>query len=340
MLKDRGHTVFFYGTEGSDVPCDRLFTVGTKEERVAAYGEYNWRKEFFKHEPKDKVHENFNARAVAEINAIKDERDFLLVTMGNYHLPVSQGTNLRFTVESGIGYSGVFAKHKVFESYAWMHYLYGRMGVEDGAWYDTVIPNSYAPEEFPVAPAKKGDYYLFVGRLISRKGLSVACEVTAKLGKKLIVAGQGDLSNVDGMDLSTYKNVEHIGTVDPKQRNELMGGALALFTPTWYIGPFEGVHAEANFCHTPVITTDWGVFSETVMQGVNGFRCRTFAEFLEAAKRAPDLDPYVIRGYADHNFSMERAGKLYQLYFDSLYDIWDRGWYQERPVETDLWLAR
>jgi glycosyltransferase involved in cell wall biosynthesis len=331
MLTELGHKVILYCTEGSNVPDVEMVTVGSEATRREVYGNYDWHKDFFKHDPKDNVHLEFNNNAIMEINRRKQERDFLLCPMGNYDQPIATAVDL-MTVESGIGYTGIFADKRVFESAAWMHYLYGALRLQEGCWYDTVIPNAYDIRDFPftyATPADKEDYYLFVGRLIQRKGLQIAADVTKTLGAKLIVAGQGDLSNVEGVDLSHYDNLEYIGTVDPAQRFELMRKARAVFVPTHYIGPFEGVAVEAQLCGTPAITTDWGVFQETVQQGVTGFRCRTFREFVRAAQAWATIDPNNCRAWAVQRYSTDMVKWQYQIYFDRLYDLWsERGWYQ------------
>ena len=51
-------------------------------------------------------------------------------------------------VEAGIGYESTFAKFRVFESYSWMSYIYGKEGTGDGKWYDCVIPNFFDPSDF------------------------------------------------------------------------------------------------------------------------------------------------------------------------------------------------
>lgn len=340
MLKSLGHEVYFYGTEGSEVECDRMFTVGLKRERFDCYGDYDWNKEFFKHNPKDRCHYNFNSRALAEINSVKQPRDFLLVTMGNYQKPIADAVKIHLTVESGIGYSGVFTKFRVWESYAWMHHIYGMLKEENGVWYDAVIPNYYDQNDFCTSPTK-GDYYLYIGRLISRKGVSTAVEATKRLGKKLIIAGQGDLSNVDGFDFSKESHIEYVGTVNSTQRAKLMSEAIATFVPTWYIGPFEGVHVESMMCGTPVLTTDFGVFPESVIHGVTGWRCRTLDEFVWAARNCNQLNAEAIRNYAVANYSMNRVASMYEHYFKNLQDLYGKGWYQERPDRSELnWLRK
>ncbi len=222
-------------------------------------------------------------------------------------------------VEFGIGYPRTVANYRVFESYAWQNYVYGRQG-SDGFNYDAVIPNYFETENFPFSK-KKDDYFLFIGRLTGKKGYMTAVEVCKRLDKRLILAGQGDPPDYG----------EYVGVVGPEERARLMSRAQAVFVPTEYVGPFEGVHVEALLCGTPVITTDFGVFSETVVNGVNGFRCRSLREFLDAAKEVQNWSMskrYVIRVNAQRRFSTNIVALDYEAYFERLLTLWGDGWYQ------------
>jgi glycosyltransferase involved in cell wall biosynthesis len=340
MLRSLGHTVVFYGTEGSQVDCDEFVQVSTEGDRVRTYGDYDWRKEFFKHDPQDHAHQVFNANAMEAINQRKGERDFLLCPMGNYNKPVADKVGL-MAVEHSVGYLGVFARYRVFQSYTWMMYIYGLLNQGNGSWYDAVIPNFYDPADFPYQ-GDKDDYYLFIGRLVSRKGVDVAVQVTREIGARLLIAGQGALQNpAEGLDIRG-DHVQHVGTVGPQERAELMGRARAVFVPTRYIEPFGGVAVEAQMCGTPVITTDWGVFNETVVHGVTGWRCRTFDDFVWAATSGlGQIDPAACREWALRNYSVDRVKWMYQEYFGKLHDLWGRGWYERHPERAELdWLTR
>lgn len=327
MLKSLGHTVFLYAGEGSDADCDEFIQVVSDADRKACYGDYDWHSGFFKHDGKDAAYQTFNTNAIPAIKDRQQPGDFLLCTMGTYQKPIADAlTDIR-VVESGIGYRGVFADRRVFESYAWMHYIYGLTRQNDGSWYDAVIPNYFELADFPFQ-ADKEDYALYMGRIVRRKGVDVAVQVTRELGIPLIMAGQGTLKNeVEGLDIRD-SHVKFLGSVGPEERKRLMGAAKVAFVPTYYIEPFGGVAVEAMLCGTPVICSDWGAMSETVLDGITGYRCRTFDDFVRALANIDDIDPHACREWAEKNYSTGRVRWQYQAYFEQINDLSRKGWYE------------
>ena len=340
MIKEYGHTIYFYGVEGSEVECDKFIQVSTQEVLKSTYGDYDRSTNFFRHDPKDFAHQYFNHNAISAILENKQERDILLCPMGNYQKPIADAVKL-LTVEPGIGYTGVFSPNRVFESYAWMHYIYGLLGIEDGVWYDAVIPNYFDPEDFPFQ-SKKQDYLLYFGRIINRKGVQVASDIAKATGNQLYIVGQGSLDNPnEGIYLSGEKHIVYKPAVGPAERAELLGNAKAVLMPTYYLEPFGGVNVEAQLCGTPVITTDWGAFPETVLHGVTGYRCRVFEEFCWAVDNISNIKPINCRNWAEKNYSMERIGKMYEEYFQRVYRLFDEGFYEPNKARKELdWLTR
>lgn len=340
MIKEYGHTIYFYGVEGSDVECDEFIQVSTQEVLKSTYGDYDRSTNFFRHDPNDFAHQYFNHNAISAISENKQERDILLCPMGNYQKPISDAVKL-LTVEPGIGYTGVFSSNRVFESYAWMHYIYGLLKIEDGVWYDAVIPNYFDPEDFPFQP-KKQDYLLYLGRIINRKGVQIASDIAKATGNQLYIVGQGSLDNPnEGIYLSGEQHIVYKPAVGPEERAELLGNAKAVLMPTYYLEPFGGVNVEAQLCGTPVITTDWGAFPETVLHGVTGYRCKVFEEFCWAVHNISNIKPIDCRNWAQNNYSMERIGKMYEEYFQRVYSLFDEGFYKPNSARKELdWLTR
>ena len=148
-----------------------------------------------------------------------------------------------------------------------------------------------------------------------------AIKATEAIGAKLILAGQ--LSDeISLATLKAYPHVEFVGFADAKKRAKLMGKAKAVFCPSTYLEPFCGVHAEAMLCGTPVITTNFGAFTDYVIDGLNGFKCDTLNDFVEAARTVDQLFPAFVRETAEQ-FTMKEVGKMYQKWFDDLYGVWE-----------------
>jgi glycosyltransferase involved in cell wall biosynthesis len=84
---------------------------------------------------------------------------------------------------------------------------------------------------------------------------------------------------------------------------------------------------EAQFCGTPVISTDFGAFRETVEEGRTGMRCHYIGDFVRACKFTPKLvNAEYIRERACKLYSLEAAAVKYRRYFDRLEMLWDKGW--------------
>jgi glycosyltransferase involved in cell wall biosynthesis len=353
MMASLGHEVYHYGAEGSEVDCTGHVTVITRAEQERYFGDYDWHRHTFrlKWDPEEPYWKVMNMRAAAEIIARKQRGDFLCLIGGTCQKPIADlvGEADVLTVEYGIGYTGVFAKFRVFESYTHQAAIAGMLsGDPDGRLYDAVIPNSYDLEEFPYCP-DKGDHMLFMARLISRKGLQVAIETAHAAGVNLVLAGQGvkeltatKLTTEEGVEIPLGDGIEYAGYADSAKRSDLMGHARCLILPTTFMEPFGGVVVEAALCGTPAVTTDYAVFAETVRQGVTGFRCHTLAQFVEAVKRCPTLDTAKIREIATANYATARVKYMYQTYFEMLSGLWREGWPMlgEGAVPDLKWLEK
>jgi glycosyltransferase involved in cell wall biosynthesis len=342
MMKSLGHEVFLYASEDNEAPCDELITVISKKEQAAWFGAYDFRQAMFKIEWNETLPQWTipNARAIATIKERAQERDFICLIGGTCQKQIADGLPGMMSVEYGIGYYGVFAPFRVYESYAQMHYVHGQLGDDNGRFFDAVIPNYFDPDEFTFS-AEKDDYYLYIGRFIPRKGPDMAVEVTKRIGAKLLLAGQGidhidgnRIIGEDGMPDAPFtlegEHIKHVGYAGIRRRSELMSRAKAVFVCSYYLEPFGGTSIEPLFCGTPVITTDWGAFPENILDGKVGYRVRTIGEAVWAAKHVGKLNPSKIRDYAIKNFSLDRVRMQYQAYFEQLYTLWDdNGWYAD-----------
>jgi len=325
MMTERGHEVIHYGHEDSNLICSEHVTVTTNEDLKIAYGSYDWRNEFFRYDLNDHAYKTFYMNAIREIGKRKRKHDFLLPFWGHGVKPVCDAhDNDMIVVEPGIGYAhGIWARWKIFESYAILHAYHGMPKVArcNPEWYDTVIPNYFDLNDFEFSQ-EKDDYFLFLGRVYSGKGVNIAIEATQQIGAKLVVAGQ----NPDNMKFPDH--VEFVGYVGIEERKKLMSRAKATFVPSTYIEPFAGVMVESLLSGTPVISTDWGAFAENNPHGVTGYRCRTFGDFVNAALTIDEIDPIVCRKHGEQ-FSLEKIAPKYEKYFQDVLNVYTgKGWYQ------------
>ena len=349
MMTDLGNDVYLYGGGSyTDAPCNEFISIFNEIEQEKYFGKKeNWLQGFFNisWDPKLEYWQEFNKRVSDEIKKRADKTDIICIIGGNCQAQISYNLPNLLCCECGIGYEGVFSKYKIFESYSHMHYVSGLMKKINGDFYDCVIPNYFDPNDFEFSK-EKDDYFLYIGRLVSRKGPNIAAEVCNEIGAKLVLAGQGvthkEPNKIVSQEITIVGNdIEHVGVLGLEERSKLMSRAKAVFVPTLYFGPFEGVSMEALMCGTPIITTNFGCFTENNIHGKTGFRCTTFEQFVWAAKNIDKISPEYCREYAVNNFSIDRIKYMYQEYFEQLVNLWKAGWYERNESRDNLdWLNR
>ena len=325
FMSDRGHKVIHYGHEDSDVKCAEHVSVLTNDDFKISYGSHDWKKTFFKFDLNDHAYQTFFKNAIREVGLRKGKNEFILPFWGSGVRPIVDAHPGLIAVEPGIGYAGGhWCRFKVFESYAIYHAYYGlsAVGMCRQDWYDVVIPNYFDVNDFEFKSDKQ-DYFLYLGRVYSGKGVEVAIQATERAGVKLVIAGQKE----EGYKLPDH--VEYVGYADIEKRKQLMANAKASFVPSQYIEPFGGVQVENLLSGTPTITTDWGSFAENNLHGITGYRCRTMGDFVDAIKNIDRINPWDCRKFGE-NFSFNKVAPMYEKYFDDVMDVYTgKGWYAD-----------
>lgn len=343
MMEGRGHHLMHYGHEESNPVADELIPVISKQEWNAIYGKHDFKSSLFTYDTNDNAYQTFYRNAISEIRKRKQPGDIILPFWGAGVRPICDAHSDLITIEPGIGYAhGHWANYKIFESYAIYHAYCGldSVGTCNQKWYDIVIPNYFDLAEFEYSD-KKEDYFLFVGRVYDGKGLNIALQVTEAIGAKLKVAGQ--LADNYAKEGYTWPDhVEFVGYAGLEKRKELMKGAIASFLPSMYVEPFGGVQIENLLSGTPTITTNWGAFSANNIEGVTGYKCRTFEDFVVAATNCKNgkIKSKDCRIHGE-TFSLENIAPKYEKFFTDVTNIYDNtGWYtiMQPSLYTDSWL--
>jgi glycosyltransferase involved in cell wall biosynthesis len=141
-------------------------------------------------------------------------------------------------------------------------------------------------------------------------------------GMKFVIAGMGDFvgwMNGSGFSPTELARIEHRGIVNGLDRATLLGSGKAFILPTIFVEPFGGAAIEAMLCGTPVLTPTFGAFTETVEQGVTGFRCRTVDDYVRGIENASTaIDRGFVGRRARERYSLEACGKTYDAVFKEL----------------------
>ncbi len=279
--------------------------------------------------------QHFGENAIPQLKKRCQPGDVVLLTSGaDTQLPIANAVKgIAPSVEWAVGYEGVVADFAAFESYAWMHHVYGIKKWCNGRPWDWVIPNYFDPADFlPVNPNPE-PYLLFLGRVTARKGPHIAAQIAEKLGMKLLVAGPGAFQSgrggtIYGEGCELTGDVEYVGEVGKEDRAKLLRNAACLLAPTIYVEPFGGVAVEAMMAGCPVVASDWGAFTETVTAN-RGRRFRILSQGVQGVHEAMHLDRQVIAYEARIRYSLEAVRPRFNGWFNQLQCLWSgKGYYE------------
>lgn len=339
MMQAQGCRVILYGPDEIECEPDEHVVISTEADRLRwGYGGptgYDTTTPFL-WDSSEPYWFEANTRAIDAMRERVEPRDYLCLVTSTQS-PIADavaglGWNNPITVEWAVGYEGVDDRSfHAFESYAWMHHVYGLRRIVNGRAFDQVVPNFFDASQFSVARKPSCDYLLYIGRVILRKGPHVAAEIAKRVGLPLVVAGPGVVEQSNGRivgtdDVLIEGDVTAVGPVGFGARNELMQNAAATIVPTLYVEPFGGVAVEAMLAGCPVIASDWGSFTEIVTPDV-GARFRTPKQGAEAFGRIQGLRRKEIRQAAKDRYSQAAVGPMFTRWFDLLDTLWDDGYY-------------
>lgn len=317
ICKKIGYETVLYGSDHDEGKFGEVVEVVRHVDRLKWFGHINWNREVFDGwNPEDVWWTTMNERTIEQMKSRVEPGDAICIIAGRCQQQIVEAFPNNVCLEWAVGYEGILpGTHHCFESEIWRHFIYGRNGINNGAFFDAVIPNSFDENDF-IFRKTKDDYFLYLGRMTSRKGLSIVEEIAKN--HKVITAGQGTI-RVPG--------TEHVGVIRGKEKAKLLAGAKGLICPTIYIEPFGGVAAEAQLSGTPIITTDFGAFTETVKHNMTGFRCRNLREFNEAADKVEELNPTTIVNWARSKFTLRAVAPQWKRWFEQIGTLYGKGWY-------------
>lgn len=141
---------------------------------------------------------------------------------------------------------------------------------------DTCVAGGYSPEKFRVLcnfidvskvqnPSfKKGDYYVFLGRLTSVKGIETLCKAAALLDKKLIIIGGGELEEILRKEYALCRNIEFKGQMQWDEFRPILEGARFMVLPAEWSENNPLTVIESQSLGTPVLGARIGGIPELI----------------------------------------------------------------------------
>jgi glycosyltransferase involved in cell wall biosynthesis len=290
-LVDRGHEVTLFATGDSETSAELRFYF----ERGYEYDEELWDWQFTEY-----MHVG---------HAYSQAEQFDVIHCHSYHfgLPFVQFVQVpnvhthHVEMEPGVisAYRRLPQVHLVAVSAFQAEVYAGRPNVE-------LIPHGIETSVFPFGEAR-GDYLLFLGRMIEDKGPLKAIEIARTVGMPLVLAGPAE----DGFDEKLApqingREITYVGRVEPAERDRLLAGAAALLYPLLYPEPFGLVVIEALACGTPVLAVGIGAVPELIEPGLTGYLADSWDGLAELVAPTMALDRRTIRDRAIERFDYRR----------------------------------
>jgi len=335
MMHLKGYRIIEYANAGSESEADEKVVMLTQEEFDQFYP---------KQKPSDFVGSyatigdrgwpTFNSRLIIALMERVKPGDLICHSFGRSHQSLPQIFPNVAHIEVAVGYPDLeFGCYRIFESETWRAWHWGKgdggTGKGMSKTYSFVIPNYFDLDEWPTGDGQH-DNAVYMGRITPEKGMSTLVEIIRNdAGKtRFTFAGQGDFEGLVEAPLGGPKpNVSFVGPLTGMMRAALMRTARCSLMPTQFCEPFGGSGVEGMLCGTPLISSNFGAFVETVDHGVTGYRCNTLADWLAAIDASKRLDRTMVASISRSKYSLETCARQYDAAFRQIADLSEKGWY-------------
>lgn len=178
------------------------------------------------------------------------------------------------------------------------------------------VYNGIDVKKFSYNPSPK-NYVAFLGRMSPEKGPKEAILAAKKAKIPLIMAAKIDVVDKkyftkEIRPLIDGKRVKFIGEVGPKEKNNLLKNALALFALIQWREPFGLFVIEAMACGTPVIATPKGALPELIINNATGFFADNPNDAAKKLLAISHISRSRCREHVEKNFSLETMAENYE----------------------------
>jgi glycosyltransferase involved in cell wall biosynthesis len=163
-------------------------------------------------------------------------------------------------------------------------------------------------------------YLAFLGRLSPEKGPHHAIAIAKQTGLTLKMAGKVDPVDKEYFEreikpLIDGEQIQFLGEANHTQKNQLLGGALAMLFPITWREPFGLVMIESMAAGTPVIAMRMGSTPEIIVHGKTGYLCDSVEDCIKAVGRISEINRQDCRNHAADQFGVNRMVDGYETVY-------------------------
>ena len=323
-LANRGHSVTFFGPEGTDVKTD-VETLGIRPliNNNNDFNELMATNDLFSHYVPS-LYDQYMVKEMFE-RAARGEFDVLL-----FNHP-----------ESAMGYASLFPsvlvvyilhdfldekRKKLIEMHQSpnQHYVTisnsQRRDAPDLPYVATVY-NGIDTDLFSYSD-KAEDYLIYAGRIVPEKGVREAVQVAIRTNRRLLIIGEVPLIFQWYFDehIKPYLSdkILYLGMIDKVQLAKYYQKAQALLMPLQWEEPFGLTMAESMSCGTPVVAFNRGSVHEIIKDGKTGFIVDSTALMVEAIEKIDTIKRKDCRAHVEQNFTLNHMVSGYEQVLESL----------------------
>ena len=193
-------------------------------------------------------------------------------------------------------------------------------------WIRTVYHG--LPRDLLEFSPRTGTYLAFLGRISPEKRPDLAIEIARRSGLPLKIAAKVDRANREYFErviqpMLSAPGIEFIGEINEAEKQEFLGGALALLFPVDWPEPFGLVMIEALACGTPVIARPCGSVPEILRHGITGLIASSLEELVAAVGKIGELSRQTCRREFETRFTAEVMAADYE---NAYYKLADSDW--------------
>jgi glycosyltransferase involved in cell wall biosynthesis len=201
--------------------------------------------------------------------------------------------------------------------------LKGRLGIKK----EQIVVKPNFIEALPNCESTAGNYYIYIGRLSTEKGVEPLIKNFSKDGAPtLYLVGDGPLRSL----IPERENIKFLGFKNRDQFTPLLAGAKALVIPSICLEGFPLALQEGMALKKPILISKEVAASEIILDGVNGFLMDPW-DYSQTLKNLEERDDLSAIGLAGHelylkNYTKEKViERLVEVYKAILEETPSRG---------------